>query len=249
MCIPGFNADREKTLASITKAEIVDGLTRGLVFVQPARWAHQEKEWVDELIAEGKAYGFWEFHPEADAVRMVRRKNGNQSRPLTRRRDDRRWVGEHGGRWLRECSTKTFLFEVLNAAHKPRLALRAAILLRKMARERNMYPNPLTPAFLADLASYVSKRLRASKPFKPRVEAVFQNVIARYDANVQLPIEDSLESTLKKTGGKFWLHPLDAFLASHGLAPMAKIVIPPSEREREIERFWGTKSGELWREP
>jgi len=206
----------------ITKAEIAAGLGHGLVFFQRDSAPWQERKWVDELIAEGTAYGFWEIHPNYKR-RLVRQKDRGQTRPRSGRRKY-----ERSGPWLRECSSKTFLFQLFNLGGLR--VLRAGFLLRKMARDRNEYPTPLTPAFLLDLALYLARLPGAQGlTFKGFVKYVFRDDLVERLENIATEggIENSLESVNPYAAhATFFCLPLDGLVARHGLAPMRKIERP-----------------------
>jgi hypothetical protein len=76
------NARDEVKWVVATKADIVAGLELGLAFVQSSHAPSQERVWVDELITEGEAYGFWTFRAAGgtEMIRLVRKTGDRRKR-------------------------------------------------------------------------------------------------------------------------------------------------------------------------
>jgi hypothetical protein len=222
----------------MTKADIAAGLARGLVLVQRAQTPLEQKKWIDELIAEGRASGFWEIHPEYKHRFVRRTGQGPKNKP------SRQWLEEHPGEWLWEYPSSPLWF-VPHLCNVGLYALWAGILLRKMARKRGKYPVPLTPEFLTDFAVNVAPGARQTKSFRNTVRSSFNGLMERLEkSTAQGYAENSLERAMNErpqSAVSFYCHPLDRLLARHGIAPMPKIEIaeistPLSPEEAAIRK-------------
>ena len=195
-----------------TKADIVAGLKLGLVFVQSSHAPSQERVWVDELISEGEAYGFWAFRAAGgtEMIRLVRKTGDRRKRePLKHVLDPLRapLCSLRGGHWIRERQIKPywFLLSLLAYGIKP---FWIGWMLEKMARAKGQFPKPLTPEFLHELAINISIDGKTYK-FDSRW----------YRKAAHNSIEQAIELIYKQR----YNHILHHLLAWHGIAPLPSI--------------------------
>src|ERR1700674_171913 len=196
--------------AEVTKTDLAAGLARGLVFVQANYAPSQEKALVDELIAEGKACGFWAFVDPGYTTGMVRLVRGRADCP--KENPSRQWFDDHPGNWIWEYPSKPSRFLLHLCKYGP-YTVYVGFLLRKLALERGLYPIPITPPFLSSLAPnirYHGKKWRSKKKyFDIAVRYTFERVIKRLE-NPATPVEH-------------YDHLVDNSLAWHGLAPLPTV--------------------------
>ncbi len=213
---------------TLTKTDIADGIARGLVFVQRSYAPSQEKVWVDELITEGKACGFWAYNDGGETtrmVRMVRRKGYGPKEKVSRQ-----WLDERQGTWIWEYPSKPSRFLLRLCTDRP-YTVWIGVMLRKMARERALYPAPLTPEFLYVLALNLSgwgqKWRYAKKDYQVAARSSFERIMQRLE-NPATPVER-------------YNHIVDHLLAWHGLAPLPKIIeskpTPPTKEEAALSQI------------
>jgi hypothetical protein len=213
-------------------SQIAEGLARGLTFVQWSSCSSQEKAWVDELIAQGKARGFWSFVDGGETNRMIRLVRRKGDGPKLKPSDY--WLEEHR-EWIWERSLKPSIFllrlfnDSLNNWHRRRrrgshggLALGAIWIgywLRRQARESGQYPTPFTLNFLYDLAAgearfYAQFGYRGFRWYndfrRTSLPLIFRRIMSRVEEPLK-PVER-------------YAHISDELLAWHGIAPLPEII-------------------------
>jgi len=170
----------------------------------------QEKLWVEQLIAENEARGFWAFVDPgytSRMVRLVRRKGeGPKVKP------SRQWLDEHASEWVWEYPSKPSMF-LLHLCNYGLYPVWIGFLLRKLARDRGQYPTPLTPEFISDLALKTARYGRTHNysidTFRRHVSRTFERIMYRIEQPMT-PVER--------------YNSVDSFLARYGLAPLPTIV-------------------------
>ncbi len=204
----------------LTKADVAAGLGLSMVFVQSSLAPLQEREGGDELIAGGQAYGFWSFSSNegTEMVRLLRKTGDRQTRRPSNEilNAFRARLNPRYGNWIWERPISPAWLIPSLSAHGIR-PLRFGRILVKTAREKGLFPKPLTPEFLSDLVVGLLNRRGTYD--------IHSDQYAQAAVNMIDHISDRLANP--QISASSYRPVLHLLLARHGIAPLPPIVGEP----------------------